>query len=123
MAQDKEIKRLSDLIEKLVQKEVAPVAPVAPVLPIAPLASVNPLDHDLLTKLDAKVDQIQADVTILKAQGNSYVTQADHRIVCDKQEDHETRLRAVEKGLMYVFASATGAGAVIGIIIEYFLRK
>ena len=113
---DKQLEKLTALIQKLVDNPVLPVQPVAPVLP------VNPMDHDLLTKLDAKVDQIQLDVTTLKNQGSNYVSQTEHTEVCKIQTDHETRLRRVEKSVWQAFAYATGAGAIIGIVVDYFIR-
>jgi len=76
--QDTQLEKLTNAIEKLIANPVAPVLPVAPVAPVLPLAQTNTGDHDLLTKLDTKVDQIQLDVTELKKQGTVYVTQTDH---------------------------------------------
>ena len=63
---DEKIDTLSDLVEKLVNKEVAPIAPVAPVAPVLPVVSTSAADHDAITKLvvtvnviDQKVDRLQ----------------------------------------------------------------
>jgi hypothetical protein len=61
------------------------------------LVPTNPLDHDLLTKLDTKVDQIQADVTVLKNLSNVYVTRTDWVEHLKWNDDHETRIRNLEK--------------------------
>ena len=61
--QDTQLEKLTNAIEKLIAN------PVAPVLP---LAQTNTSDHDLLTKLDTKVDQIQLDVTELKKQDTQH---------------------------------------------------
>lgn len=130
MAKDTEIKRLSDLIEKLVSKEVLPVAPVAPIAPVLPIVPQNPLDHDLLTKLDAKVDQIQVDVTSLKNQTSFYVNRTEHLEVVRVQSDHETRTRSLEvfkeniQGRMWAIGTLISLLATIaGVIIEHFIVK
>ncbi len=113
-----QLKKLTEAIEKLVAKEVLPVAPVAPVLPIAPIAPTNSLDHDLLQRLDTKVDQIQSDVTALKNQGSQYVNQTEHREVCKAQEDHEKRIRNLEK---YVWL-AMGAIIIVEFALKFFVK-
>lgn len=113
MATDSQLKKLTQVIEKLVNKQVAPVAPVAP---IAPLAPINPFDHDLLTRLDTKVDQIQLDVTTLKNQGTIYVTQTDHKVVCEIQDDHEKRIRDNEKNITRVLTWGSALVVLIGIV-------
>ena len=119
MSDSKQLAKLTELIEMLVSRQI-PAIPAIPAIP--PVIPANPLDHDLLTKLDAKVDQIQLDVTTLKNQGSNYVSQTEHTEVCKIQTDHETRLRRVEKSVWQAFAYATGAGAIIGIVIDYFIR-
>ena len=75
-------------------------------------------DHDLLIKLDTKVDQIQLDVTTLKNQENLYVNQVEHKAVCDKQADHEIRLRLIERyGSM-----AIGALFIIEFVLKFFVK-
>jgi ribosomal protein S26 len=130
MAKDTEIKRLSDLIEKLVSKEVLPVDPVTPIAPVLPIVPQNPLDHDLLTKLDAKVDQIQVDVTSLKNQTSFYVNRTEHLEVVRVQSDHETRTRSLEvfkeniQGRMWAIGTLISLLATIaGVIIEHFIVK
>ena len=66
---DAKIDALTELIGKLLAKEVAPVAPIAPIAPVAPVLPIveqNSGDHDALTKLvvtvnviDKKVDRLQ----------------------------------------------------------------
>ena len=55
---DRDFKELTNAIERLLAREVAPVAPIAPiapVLPIAPLLQTNTGDHDLLLRLEENV--------------------------------------------------------------------
>ena len=93
---DQKLDQLIALVGQVVSREVDPVEPwhLAPVLPI-----VQPYtgDHDLLTKLDTKVDQIQSDVNVLKSQNTNAVTQQQHGELVRVQEDHETRIRANER--------------------------
>jgi hypothetical protein len=79
-------------------------------------------DHNLLIKLDTKVDQIQADVTTLKNQGTLYVTQADHKAVCEIQQDHESRLRKDETNITRILTWGS-AGIVILAIVEFIINK
>lgn len=112
MASDKKLDLLLIAINKLASKEVAPVAPVAPVLPLAP---INNGDHDLLTKLDTKVDQIQMDVTALKAQNSVYVTRTEHQEVVRIQADHEARIRIVEVAMVKIMQWGTIAVLLLGV--------
>lgn len=75
-------------------------------------------DHDLLIKLDTKVDQIQLDVTTLKNQETLYVNQTEHKVVCDKQGDHEIRLRVIER----YGSIAIGVLFVIEFLFKYFIK-
>jgi hypothetical protein len=121
MAQNK-IEHLTDLVEKLLTREVAPVAPVLPVAPIAPIVQQNTGDHDLLTKLDTKVDQIQLDVTELKKDKNAYINQTEHNELVKVCNDHETRVRILEKS-MWKWVGVSSTIAVFISIIVGFLEK
>jgi uncharacterized Ntn-hydrolase superfamily protein len=57
-------------------------------------------DHNLLIRLDTKVDQIQSDISELKNIQNIYVTQIEHNEVVKIQVDHENRIRNVENTVM-----------------------
>lgn len=119
MATKTQIQKLTESIEKLLANPVAPVlpiAPVAPIAPIAPIVQVNSGDHDLLTKLDTKVDQIQIDVSTLKNQGLVYVTQTEHAEVCKEQADHETRLRVTESFINTLMGKIWGIGILAGAV-------
>jgi len=58
--------------------------------------SASPADHDLIVKLDTKVDQIQADVTELKQAKNTYVTQPEHSEVLKLTVDLDKRTKDLE---------------------------
>ena len=75
-----QLEKLTEAIEKLLNKEVAPVAPVLPIAPVAPVLPIvqqNSGDHDLLTKLDTKVDAIQTTVNKLSERDNEYLLKTD----------------------------------------------
>ena len=99
----KQLKLLTQSIEKLLNKQVLPVAPVASVLPLAP---VNTSDHDLLTRLDEKVDSIILQIKDINDG------------IGVKLNDHENRLRNLER---YVWL-AIGALAVLEIVMKFYLK-
>ena len=115
----KQLALLTQAIEKLVNNPIAPIAPIAPVLPIAP---VKQDDHNLLIKLDVKVDQIQFDVTELKKQNNIYVTQTEHSEVVKIGSDHETRIRLLEVSVTKVMQWGVIALIILG-IAEFLVQK
>ena len=117
-----QLSALTQAIEKLIATPVAPIAPIAPVAPVLPIIQTNTGDHDLLTKLDSKVDQIQLDVTMLKNQGNLYVTQEQHKEVVRQSADHETRLRLTEKSITQIATWGTAGIVVVGILETLFLK-
>jgi hypothetical protein len=88
---------LTDAISKLVNNPIAPIAPVAPVAPVLPVLERNTGDHDLLTKLDTKVDQIQCDVSELKKDKNIYVTQLEHAEVIRVQRLHDDEIKVEQE--------------------------
>ena len=51
--------KIDKLIDIISHTTVAPVLPVAPVAPVAP---INSGDHDLLQRIDTKVDRVILDV-------------------------------------------------------------
>ena len=78
-------------------------------------------DHDLLQRLDTKVDQIQSDVTDLKKDKNNSVDQKEHFEVVKCVNDHETRIRSNEKSITKIMTFGTIAVVLIG-IIEFFIN-
>jgi hypothetical protein len=75
---------LLEAVEKLINNPIAPIAPVAPVLPIAPLPPVNNLDHDLLQRLDTKVDALKDDIKAIQTGTSAQI------------DNHERRLNTLE---------------------------
>lgn len=79
-------------------------------------------DHDLLTKLDTKVDQIQADVTVLKNQDKQNITQVQHQDLCSKTDDHEGRLRLLEQATTRILTWGTAGVLALG-VLEFIINK
>lgn len=98
-----------------------PAIPSIPPIPAIP-AIITSGDHDLLTKLDTKVDQIQADVTVLKNQDKNNITQTQHQDLCDKAEDHETRIRNNESNITKILTWGSALILIIG-IAEFVINK
>ena len=126
---DKKLDILIQDIQKLINNPVAAVAPVAPVAPILPLIPPNSGDHDLLTKLDTKVDQIQFDVTALKAQNSIYITRNEFIEVVRIQRTHDDEIKVIQtfkdtlSGKMWGVGIMAGTmSAIIGVLISHFWK-
>lgn len=88
--------------------------------------------RDLVIELRTEVRSIRDDIKDLK-EGTT------ERIIClekekaDRKEveliqeklnkDHEIRLRQMESKVVWVFAFSSGAGAVLGVVINYFMKN
>jgi uncharacterized Ntn-hydrolase superfamily protein len=83
--------------------------------------SANGNDHDLLQRLDQKVDQIQSDVSDLKKDKSVLVNQTEHSEVVKCVNDHETRIRYAEKSITKILTWGSVAVVLIG-IIEFVLN-
>ena len=113
---DQKIEELTNMIEKLVNKPAPVVAPIAPIAPLAPVLQNYSGDHDLLTKLDTKVDQIQSDVLELRKDRNIYVNQAEHNEIVKQCGDHEKRLRTLESSVTRILTWGSIAIVLVGIL-------
>lgn len=112
MKQSEKINRLIELMEKVAERPSAPIAPIAPIAPVAPVLPIippNPDDHNLLIRLDTKVDALKADIAVL----------SDGTTV--KINDHESRIRANEKSITQIMTWGSALIVVIG-IAEFFLN-
>ena len=125
---NKKISELIELVEKLLN-EPTPIAPIAPIAPLAPVLQNYSSDHDLITKLDTKVDQIQSDLTDLKKQNSGYVTQTDHSEVVRIQRIHENEIKELQtfkdtlSGKMWGIGLLAGFGSgILMLIVEHFLN-
>ena len=128
----KKIDALIEVVYKLaLPAPIAPIAPVAPVLPIAPIAS-NSGDHDLLLRIDTKVERVIVDVAKINdnfanridALEREKISKADF----DKQvADHEDRLRITEKfqenlmGKLSIMTAAISVG--VTFIVSWIAKK
>jgi DNA repair photolyase len=94
MEQDAQLQKLTEAIEKLLNKQVAPVLPVAPVAPVLPIIPNNYGDHELLQRLDEKVklgfEAVQESIKELKDGTKTTV------------DDHEKRIRTLEESTVPV---------------------
>ena len=97
---------LTAAIEKLLNREVAPIAPIAPVAPVLPIVEHNSGDHDLLITLDTKVDALKDDIRNI----NDGTTKT--------LNDHEIRLRYLESWVW----KAIGAMAVLEVAIPVIMH-
>jgi hypothetical protein len=112
---NKKLDSLINAVEKLVANPVAAVAPVLPVLPIAPVAPIAPLiinqdDHNLLIKLDGKVDALKDDIRSL----NDGTT--------TKINDHEVRIKTLESTTTKLWAYGTALVFAVG-LAEFLLSR
>ena len=83
------------MLVKLVTPAV--IAPVAPIVPVSPGLQNYSNDHDLLTQVNGKVDNLVKSVDDLTRGMAQHVTTVDFNEYCKAQTetygDHETRLR------------------------------
>jgi hypothetical protein len=85
------IEQLTKIVENLsvATSTITPVAPIAPIAPLAPLTTPMAAhvlaDHDLLQRVDGKVDGLGLAIKELKDGTAAQIA------------DHETRIRTIEK--------------------------
>jgi hypothetical protein len=126
---NQKIDRLTDAIERLVSKQVAPVAPVlpvAPVAPIAPLVTTSTEDHVAIATLVVSVAALDTKVT-----EKFLDVKNDIRGLSDGTSatlaDHEARLRTSEafrQGLIGKISVIAGViSIVVTLIVGYVLNK
>jgi len=105
------LNKLTNIVEKM-----TPPIPAIPAIPPIPPIN-NPLDHDLLTKLDTKVDQIQSDVTDLKKQGNQYITLTQHEEVVKCNEKQQVKIESLETFRDTLIGKMWGISVIVGIFV------
>ena len=114
MTVEEQLAKLTNTIDKMVVQPVAAVAPVLPVAPVAPVLPINTQDHDLLQRLDGKVDGLKTDI------------QSINDGLAKTISDHENRLRTLESRVDTNNTQVRTYGS-IGIlligVIEFFLLK
>lgn len=111
----REFSRLTAIIEKM----TPPIPAIPPIPPILPIPAIPQIilsdDHNLLIKLDTKVDALKDDIKML-SDGTS-----------TKINDHETRLRANEASITKILTWGTASIVILGvaefILNQYLSRK
>ena len=93
-----EVKRLADIVSKM----TPPIPAIPPIPPIPPIPAIvpRPEDNTVILKmvvLETKVDQIQSDVTDLKKQNVTYVTQSQHQEVVRVQLLHDDSIEKLKE--------------------------
>lgn len=115
-----QLSRLTAIIERM----TPPIPAILPIPPIPPIPAIPPLihlgDHDLLIKLDEKVDAIQRTVDKMVEKEDSHVLLFDfnaHVIECTKLHSSlETRIRVLETAITKVMAWGSAVLVFSGIL-------
>ena len=118
---DDKIDALTNAIERLISKEVAPIAPIAaiaPVAPILPLATTTADDHVAIATLVVSVAGLDTKFTEKFADLKNDIRQLSDG-TAQQISDHEKRIRSVEAyqqnlvGKMSVIVGAISIGVSI----------
>lgn len=112
---DQQLDRLTQAIERLIAIPPIPAIPAIPaILPIPPIPAIPPIvvseDHNLLIKLDAKVDGLKDDIKLLSDGTTTTVN------------DHERRIRDGEKNITQIRTYGTALVFLIGIVEFLIIR-
>ena len=78
-------------------------------------------DHDLLQRLDQKVDNIQTTVNKLTDRDVNYITKDEHKTLLEIVADHETRIKSLETITTKIWSFGL-AGIFAVALIEFALR-
>lgn len=116
--------RLTQIVERM-------TPPIPAIPPILPIPAIPPLptysnDHDLLTKLDTKVDILQTTVNDIAKREDTHVTVMSfnsHITDDDKiHADHETRMRGVELSVARILTWGSAVMVTLG-LAEFVILK
>ncbi len=108
---EKQIEELQHIAEKLASIAPSP----APVL-------VNSADHDLLTKLDTKLELLQTTVNKLVDRDENYIARDEWKVHLDSDADHETRIKSLESITTKLWAYGASLVFAVG-LVEFLLTK
>jgi hypothetical protein len=86
------------------------------------LATTNSGDHDLLQRVDTKVDALIITVDKISLRDNLFVTQTEHNEVIKVTTDHETRIRIIETNVTRIVTWGTALVIFVG-ILEFLIRQ
>ena len=123
---EERLEQLTLAIEKLVS------VPPIPDIPAIPAIVPDHSDHDLLLRIDTKVERVIHDVAQLNDNYSSRIEALEHNKLSDDEYekghvDHESRLRTVEKFQENMIGKfgvlAAGISIVIAGIINWIVRK
>ena len=78
-------------------------------------------DHNLLMRLDQKVDNIQTTVNKLTDRDVNYITKDEHKTLLETVADHETRIKSLETITTKIWSFGL-AGIFVVALIEFALR-
>ena len=78
-------------------------------------------DHDLLQRLDQKVDNIQTTVNKLTDRDVNYITKDEHKTLLEIVADHETRIKSLETITTKIWSFGL-AGIFVIALIEFALK-
>ena len=129
---EKRLEQLTLAIEKLVSVPPIPAIPAVPAIPAIPPIIPDRSDHDLLLRIDTKVERVIHDVAQLNDNYSSRLEALEHNKLSDGEYekghvDHESRLRTVEKFQENMIGKfgvlAAGISIVIAGIINWIVRK
>lgn len=129
---EKRLEQLTLAIEKLVSVPPIPAIPAVPAIPAIPAIVPDHSDHDLLLRIDTKVERVIHDVAQLNDNYSGRIEALEHSKLSDEDYksghiDHESRLRAVEKfqdnmiGRLGVLAA--GISLLVAGIVNWIVRK
>ena len=125
-------KRLEQLMADLEKMLAIPPIPAIPAIPAIPPIPANSVDHDLLLRIDTKVERVINDVAKLNDNYSGRIEALEH----SKQDgldyekghlDHEGRLRDIEKfrenltGKLSILAG--GISMVVTLIFSLLIKK
>ena len=114
MKQEKEmLQKMTDLLIAI-NKVAAPIPAIPAIAPIAPIPAIPQItisgDHDLLQKLDVKVDSLKEDIKGLSDGTTKQIS------------DHETRIKTLENNTTKLMAYGVSAMLIIGFIQSLVLK-
>jgi len=113
---EQRLETLTAAVQKLISTSVAPVAPVAPIAPVLPVVQPYSGDHDLLTKLDTKVDAMQITLDKITSGLDKNITPEQHKELIQIVQDHETRIRENTKDITKVMTWGVALVVFLGVI-------